>query len=67
MVRFRDRKASIRFQAQKPDKTEDLKKISIGRIERKSYPKLKAWYLIILLFLGMMYFVARGIGMYWNG
>ncbi len=64
MVRFRERKRSIRtFSDKRDDQIHDKDTgthIKIGRINRDRYPKLKAWYFIIILFLGLMYLIAKG-------
>jgi len=62
MVRFRDRRRSITtFSQSSQEQKEDGENryVSIGRIDRSSYPKLRAWGFIIMFFLGLLYFLSK--------
>ncbi len=69
MVRFRETRRSIRTHSQiEGESSADRdtgQHVHIGRINRNRYPKLKAWYFVIILFLGLMYLIAKTIVKLW--
>ncbi|MFP4460451.1 MAG: hypothetical protein ACLFSQ_12795 [Candidatus Zixiibacteriota bacterium] len=58
MVRFRKKRRSITTYSQKQEE-KDKKFVDLDRIDRSKYPRIRAWYIVLFIFLGFLYLIAR--------
>jgi hypothetical protein len=63
VVRFREQRSSIRLEKaghrDETEQNEENKYVELTPIDRTRYPKVRAWYILLIFFLGFLYLLAR--------